>query len=333
MISRLFIGLAAVFVFSSATPEPIHAQAASIDPYAIFEQTQEAWAVQRYPTNIAYTIVVHIVENGTPVTESYTSSYDALHDIIHVDPISDYEREHPPDGRGVKLNLGLPFLTKRVDKQARPIDFLGVPLLEPTYSFGIGPHVTARALTSAELVNEIRAEYHDVRRSQPSDIKTIAHIVVSNRAYTISYAGREMIRGVDCDHLSLRATRNPSRNRLREVWIDRSTHRTVRALIALNFIRGVGTNVPWRIDFGMHDGALYIASETALGPVRTESSESYGASHTYSQASIAFDNLHTKTHFSQLPSFFEPPADGAILREPNDIGDGVQEENSTTRPI
>ncbi len=324
MMSRVSVTLAAAFVLLGVAAPP-----AQGDPYAIFNRTQEEWALQKYPTNLSYDVVVHVVDQGKALTERYATTYDAVKGTIHVNPISDYERAHPPDGRGVNFF----FFGKQLNKAARPIDFMGVPILEPTYSFGIGPHVVGRQATSQEIVNEIRRQYHDTVRPASSSLSTIARLVSTNHAYAITYAGREAVRGVDCDHLSLRPTRNPGRNRLRELWIDHATHRTVRAIIGLNFIRGLGTKVPWRIDFGMHSGALYIASETALAPVHTEAVLSGESSRTYTVATVAFENLHTQTTFSHLPSFFEPPADGALLREPDDIGDGVWKENGGARPI
>ena len=324
MTSRMCVMLAAAFAFLGVAAPPTQG-----DPYAMFNWTQEEWALQKYPTNLSYDVVVQVVDQGKPLTERYATTYDAMKGTIHVNPISDFERAHPPDGRGVNIF----FLTKQLNKSTRPIDFMGVPILEPTYSFGIGPHVLARKATSQEIVNEIRRQYHDTARPDNSGLKTIARLVSTNHAYAITYAGRESVRGVDCDHLSLRPTRDPGRNRLRELWIDHATHRTVRAIIGLNFIRGLGTKVPWRIDFGMHAGALYIASETALAPVHTEASLGGESSRTYTVATIAFENLHTQKAFSHLPSFFEPPADGALLREPDDVGDGIRKENGGARPI
>ncbi len=313
MIGRMSVMFALSFALLGIAGPP-----AAVNPYALYEQTQEQWALQRYPMNLSYDLVVHIVENGTPATETYTSTYDAFHGKIRVNPISDYELAHPPDGRGVKFGAGIvggPSI--RMDKPNRPIDFLGIPLLEPTYSFGIGPHVAARKKTSEEILNEIRREFHDTVQPHTSTMKTIARIVSASKAYIIRYVGRENIRGIDCDHLALLPTRDAGRNRLRDIWIDHATHRSVRAIIGLNFVRGLGTKVPWRIDFGMADGALYVTSETALAPVQVETSSLQ--THTYSSASIAFEHLQPQTKFSHFPSFFEPPASGAMLQEPGDF--------------
>ncbi len=58
--------------------------------------------------------------------------------------------------------------------------------------------------------------------------KTIGAVQVRVRPYAIVFAGDEVVEGKDTAHLSLRPFRDPKKNVLRDVWIDRKTNGVVR---------------------------------------------------------------------------------------------------------
>lgn len=276
-----------------AAPAP-----AAPDPYFLFSQARRYWETQTYPPYLDYTVTVEVDYRGEHRVEHYASAFDATSGAIWVDPISDYELAHPATGSGIGFNLsGGP-------QPAPDQDFLGVPMLSPTYTFTIGrfrPAAASHPKTDAEIVAEVRAQFHDPDRrmkktphptpapSVPSvdGMHEIAAVVAYRRAYAITLVGDEAIDGRDCFHLHLEPMHADGRYRLRDLWLDKTTYATVRANTALNFVDGPGTRVPWTIDFGDVAGAHYIRTETSDAPVTY-------ASHHYAQVRIRFDDVRPR---------------------------------------
>jgi hypothetical protein len=133
---------------------------AAPDPYQIFGNARAYWHEQRYPMLLDYAIAVDVTEGGNERVEHYRSEYDAVQGVVSVDPMSDYQLAHPVVPKGIDLGI----LGFRLNKPLPAVDWLGVPHLAPTYSFGMAPFVPAPTPTpfnSAALVDEIRKEFHD----------------------------------------------------------------------------------------------------------------------------------------------------------------------------
>ncbi|MDE2482309.1 MAG: hypothetical protein KGN02_08980 [bacterium] len=263
---------------------------ASPDPYSIYAQARSAWRENRYPPQIAYDVAVAVTEGGKERVERYRSAYDARRGVVRVDPVSDYELAHPVKPTGV--NLALLFL--RVGKPLPPVDFLGVPRLAPTYSFGMSGFVPAPSPTpfdSAALVREIRADFHDPNpreRATPtpraSELPEIAFESASHHDYTVTLLGSDEVAGHACYHLRLRPMRDPRHLRLRELWVDQASFATWKIVEALNFANGPGTTVPWTIRFADLGGAHYIAREDADAPIRA-------GGEIYERAEVRFEHV------------------------------------------
>lgn len=264
------VGLCAIAIASAFAP----ARAAAPDPYQIFANARAYWLQQRYPMQLQYRIAVDVIEGGKERVEHYDARYDAVDDIVSVDPTSDYERMHPVKPTGINLGLLVP-----IGKPLPAIDFIGVPHLAPNYSFGMAPFLPAPTPTpfnSMALVDDIREQFHDPnpRKSKPSaspspSLREIGAVIAQNREYSITLVDTEAIDGHDCYHLALKPMRDPGRFRIREAWIDAKTYAPWQLKDAVNFIDGPATSVPWTIRFTDLDGAHYIAQEQAGAPLST----------------------------------------------------------------
>lgn len=280
---------------------------AASDAYAIFAQARHVWADQHYPDYLTYTVAVDVTERGVEKSKHYHLAYDALSDKIGVNPVSDEELAAPPDPNGVTLHLiprrnYQPILDKQIGNPGEAVDYLGVPIISPTYSFGMTPeNEDPDQVDSATLVQQIRQQFNDpvpqskVAQSVQNDgVKTIASVTTFVRHYTITDAGEETVGGIPCYHLLLHPTADPQKYRLREVWVDQSDYQTRQLVSSGNF---TGSNVPWLITFANFDGAEVIASETALAPVGV------GAHH-YEHASVSFEDIAQAQRPSHPLSFF-----------------------------
>ncbi len=303
----LFIVLAAALAAVNA------AAAAEPNPYTIFANARSYWLAQRYPQMLAYDVAVAVTEGGKQRVERYDSALDARTGRIVVDPVSDYELAHPVKPKGINLGLLFP-----IGKPLPPIDFLGVPHLAPTYSFGMAPFVPAPTPTpfdSAALVRDIRREFHDPNprvsspAPSPSGLQTIVVTAASARDYTIRLLGEEPVDGHLCYHLALHPTHDPQRLRIREAWIDEHTFAVWKLIDALNFKSGAGTTVPWTIRFADLDGAHYIAEEDANAPLRA-------GGEIYTRTTVRFELLRAVARMPLGPPIVAGVARGERLEEP-----------------
>ncbi|MBV8721996.1 MAG: hypothetical protein JO277_07590, partial [Candidatus Eremiobacteraeota bacterium] len=180
---------------------------------------------------------------------------------------------------------------RHVGNPEEAVDYLGVPMLAPNYSFGIAPYVPEEATTAQErdaLIAAIRNQYNDPMSASKAQqlgasdgLEEIGRVTSRDRDYEIAFEGVEHVDGGDAYHLSLQPKRSPNRFRLRDLWIDVGSGATRKLVTAGNF--GDGT-VPWEITFGSIGGAQYIVREDALAPVGV-------GRHLYERAAITFENL------------------------------------------
>jgi hypothetical protein len=285
---KAFSAIAAAAVCAGLFAAPAHAQP---DPYQIFANARQYWMQQRYPTELQYQVAVDIVEGGKERVEHYDTTYDAVNNVVHVDPMSDYERDHPVKPSGFNFSL---FGALAVNKPLQPVDFLGFPRLRPNYSFGMAPFVPAPSPTpfnDMALVEQIRKEFHDPnphkKKPAPSaspSLPEIATVIAQNRDYTITLLGTDTIDSHACYHLGLKPVHDPGRYRIREAWVDESTFAPWQLKDSLNFVSGPGTTVPWTIRFADIAGAHYIAEEKADAPMSVDGE-------IYTQASVRFESI------------------------------------------
>jgi hypothetical protein len=289
-IMRL-IGLISVVSLAFATSAGAD-EAVSPDANQIFARARAVWDTQTYPTRIDYIVTVRVTQNGIPERSHYAAEYSPVSADLHVVATSDEQlaQAHVAEGINVRITRqsgGKTTMSIPVNVES-PTDYLGVPLLEPTYSFGLA---RAHAIVSQKL-NPLPPE------EAPG---VIGSVVARARTYDISYVGEEEYALGRVHHLSLRPLRDPGRYRLRELWVDTVRFTTVKAVTEGNFVDGPGTRVSWTTTFQTVDGALYIDTEKANAPLR------YGAQK-FEDATISFETIQAhhgmpppKFLFSQLP--------------------------------
>ncbi len=261
------------------------------DPYAIFAKARDVWAMQQYPKTVAYAVDVSATgDTGSTGHRHYHEYWSALtNQVVIKPPVSDEQLEHPykpsPGVNFMGWNVGGPREGSGVK------DFIGPPMLSPNYSFGISIYAAPSDLTPAQLVEQIRREYHDPAPQkvsaleQQTGLRTIASVSTTAHAYRIAQVGIEPDDLGSAYHLSLAPLENPSRYRLRDVWIDTATFFVERARIAGNFTDAATMGVSWMIRYRQIGGATYIAQEDAEQPIIGY----HGLM--YSQFRVSFDSI------------------------------------------
>jgi hypothetical protein len=314
---KRFLAACALVAFATCLT-PTQAAPVQGDPYDIFARARAVWSLQHYPHYLSYTIAVQVTERGVDKTKHYHLSYDSQTDNIDVNPVSDEEKAAPPVPTGFLWHLKpkrqfQTLFDKKVGNPGEAVDYLGVPKLAPTYSFGMGANAgTEDGRNDDALVAQIRAQYNDPMpaakdRELTSDgkLKSIASVTSRAHNYTIQLDGVETIAGTPCYHLTLKPNGNPRVFRLRDLWVDTQTFQTRQLVTDGNF---TASAVPWLITFESVGGALYIASEAALAPVGV-------GPHRYERASIAFQAITPSTAPTRMSGTFVTKQD--LMTEPD----------------
>jgi hypothetical protein len=279
---------------------------ASADPnaYQIFDRARRVLQAQSYPDPIFYRTTIHVSEGPEDEFEHFRAEAFSGGDV-RVEGVSVEEQAAPHKSAGVNFklafsigwNTGAGGQTETVTqdahrKEASP-DYLGVPLISPSYSFGLN------------------AERDETPAQNPPDVtklRTIATVTAVGRIYRVSFLGTETIDGLYAYHLRLEPTTQPERYRIRELWIDTYTYQIVQLKTQGNFTVAPMSDVPWIVTFQDVAGSLYIKNETAMEPLV------FRHDRTFSTASITFDEIRTTDDSPPILPALDANAD---LREPN----------------
>lgn len=299
---------------------PHAARAGAPDPYQIYDRARAVWAASSYPPYISYTIDVSVNDHGVVKQKHYRALYETARNRVFVDTVSEEERVDPHTPEGVNFSLEpkrqqKTLFKRRVGRPESAVDFLGVPMLAPNYSFGVVtfvPKVAESDADRAALVEEIRREFNDPMTPQKAaelnrgaGLQQIASVVSAQRDYQITYDGVEPIDGTPCYHLSLRPVHLSDRLRLRELWVDQSSYAIRRIQTAGNF---TNDRFPWTIEVATIGGAEYLVSEQTEQPVSD-------GPHTYQSAQVSFQGM-APAAAPEHPWDLVTPAPADLLAEP-----------------
>jgi len=170
----------------------------------------------QYPRRIDYTIAVTGVDGTVARSNHYRASYRPEEDAVSVAPISQEEASKPPPvPHGFNFAFTASVCGGRCDTGSATLafpaghpdpspDLIGVPLLAPTYMFGMS--YQREGDRTAQIV-------------PPSNIPVIAVVSSQSRDYAVTLVDSPVVEGAPCYHLRLTPLRKPKTNRLRELWI------------------------------------------------------------------------------------------------------------------
>jgi len=196
-----------------------------VDPYGLFDQTRAFVAGAVYPPGLAYKVAITVSNADGSSANHYQSYFDSREDRVAVEAHSEEETLHPhvpPSGVNISI-LGFPAY---IGGREVPPDVFGVPVLTPTFMFGIA---RKRAAGQAENTDS----------TQPATpLKTIGTVITRERDYLITLIAIEDVAGHTDYHLRLKPLRDPRRFRLRDLWIDSVTKAPDRLISDGNFTEG-----------------------------------------------------------------------------------------------
>jgi hypothetical protein len=262
------------------------------DAYAIFQRTRSAVSGAAYPRRLDYTVAISGFDGDTFRENHYRASYESNDGTIREFPMSDEESASPPP---IPHGITLRIQGMTIGRAPPSADVMGVPLLAPTYAFGL----------------QFPQPQHAPQSDSPAtSLPTIAVVSTKTRDYAVTLVDVPLLDGVATYHLKLTPLRKPNVNRLRELWVDASNYLPRQAVVAGNFTDAPLTNVPWTISFATFDGAPVIACEKA------ETTLYLPHRRVVRGASIAFVNLHEPSGSPVGEPLVEPQVEGGALLEP-----------------
>jgi len=229
------------------------------EAYTIWLHARSAVTRATYPARIDYTITVSGLDGTRVATDHYRASCNPNDGTMRVFPISDEELAQPPPvphGANWSVAAGLygAFVKIPVGRPASSPDLLGVPLLQPTYAFGL----------------RYRSQTQPVGTDAAPPLPVISIVSTQSADYRVALIDTPTIDGVATYHLALTPLRRPKDNRLRELWVGATDYLPRRALVSGNFTTRPLVDVPWMIDFGVRDDAPYISRESTAATLYME---------------------------------------------------------------
>jgi hypothetical protein len=276
--------------------------------YSIFLRTRSAVTEASYPRRLDYTIFVSGLESDTPKANHYHVSCDPGDGTIRILPVSDEELASPPpqphdfDFKTLHLTLSLYGVLFRdiplpVGHPLSQPDLLGgIPILDPTYSFGLRYAHAAQPLSPQPAAS--------------SALPVIAVVATQARDYDVTLVDEPAIDGVPTYHLRLTPRRKPKDNRLRELWVGTQDYLPRQAIISGNFTVAPLVDVPWLVKFVIIDGAPYIADEL------TDATLYLAHRRVVHDAAVAFQNVREPDGSIVDEPLVAPNADATNLVEP-----------------
>jgi hypothetical protein len=278
------------------------------DAYAIFLKARTAVTAAQYPGVLNYTIAVSGDNGNTQRVNHYSASCAPIDGTILVNPISTEQAAQPPKPHGANLWLDFQIawnpgpggghvgtLSTPAGRPEDSGDVIGVPILSPTYMFGM----------------RYRSDSHPNPSARQTPFPVIAVVSAERPDYAISLWGTATVDGVGTYHLGLTPLREPKANRLRELWVGKSDYLPRKAVVAGNFTIAPLVDVPWTIDFSVLHGAPFIqdehANQTLFLPHRR----------VVRNATITFENVRDGSESTPFDSaLVQPPDTQTSLVEP-----------------
>jgi hypothetical protein len=269
------------------------------DPYAIFLRTRSAVTYAAYPRRIDYTIAVSGVEGGKLKANHYRASLQPGDGTVRIFPISDEELAapppHPHDFQFSQVSVQ--GYTVPVGHPPPNPDLIGVPVLAPTYAFGLA-------------VRPADARGQDDGTAPAGGLPVIAVVSSSARDYAVALLDVPNVDGLPTYHLKLTPLRMPKTNRLRELWVGVDDYLPRKAIVAGNFTLAPLVDIPWTVTFDDASGTLLIATERASATLFLPHHR------VVRDAAIAFENVHDAVGSPIGEPLVEPAMTSNTLVEP-----------------
>ncbi|GAC1308196.1 MAG: hypothetical protein NVSMB19_21340 [Vulcanimicrobiaceae bacterium] len=293
---------------AAAAPQPAPAPSATPVPNPAaeraFARAREVWRARTDVPYVRYGALVRYLHNGHVFDTWWDANYRSGDGALALARLHDADEENHRL-RGVPFSIfGLKIFD--TNRDAEPIR-LDQPRIDPASSFGVlnrfGTTIVPRAAPSTPPRSPGDGTLPDFtlrpKVSPTPELREISRVEASTREYAIDIGGTETIAGVAALHLTLVPLRDPKVNRLRDLWLDPATFRTLQTRVQGLLNGKPYDGVPWTVKYVVVDGRQYIQQIVADEPLK------FGLDTTIPKLEFDFVDYHFP---ADVPKFtFERP--------------------------
>lgn len=246
----------------AAEPAPTPTPTQNAEAERDFMRARDWWRARADVPYVRYGALVRYLHDGHVFDNWWDVNYRSADGALALFRLIDIDEEHHRL-RGVPFSIfGLKIFD--TNKDAEPIR-LDQPRIDPASSFGVvtrlGKPVVVRGGSSAHPAATAPTPL-------PSDdLREIGRIESMTRAYNIRLAGTETIAGSPALHLTLEPLHDPKINRLRDLWLDPATYRTLQARVQGILDGKPYDGIAWTVHYVLVDGRQYLQQIVADEPL------------------------------------------------------------------
>jgi hypothetical protein len=241
----------------------------------LFAQARDEWRVRTDVPFLHYGALIRYLHNGH-VFDNWWDSYARTSDgQVSLDRLVDPDEDRRRLS-GVPFSIfGFTFFD--TNKDAEPIR-IEEPRISPVETFGLVTRPGAQLAPPPDDSEPSDAPSDapsgapvDAPGSRPSPQGTPLRELIrveAERDYRITLVGTEQLRDGPALHLTLVPLRYPNLNRLRDLWIDPTTHRTMQLRVQGILNGKPYDGISWTIHYVELEGRNYLQQVVADAPLR-----------------------------------------------------------------
>jgi len=244
-------------------PEPSVEPTPNAAAERLFERAKTAWRARsdlpylRYGALVRYLHDGHVFDNWW---DAYFRTSDGSLSLMRLVDIAEDKRRLG----GIPFSIfGLKVFDTNAD--AEPIR-LDPPRLAPIDSFGVVGREMRPGARPAPITSPSAPEETPDPKATP--LREITHVEIAPREYQVEIVGNEQVMDIATVHLHLTPLRDPDIHRLRDLWLDSATNRTVQLDVHGILSGEPYDKVDWTVRYVELDGRNYVQQIIADQPLR-----------------------------------------------------------------
>ena len=250
------LGLVLLGAKSPPTPEPTPSP--NVQAEQDFAKVREVWRERTDPPYLRYGALERY-QHGKYVVDTWWDAYYRTSDgALKLERLHDIPAENARL-KGVAFSIfGATIFDTNPDSDAIRVD---EPRIDPDSSFGL------KSRFGATLTLASPSPAPSASGAATEALREITRVEANTRAYQVEIAGTETIASAPALHLQLTPLRDPKVNRLRDVWVDPASYRTIAVRVQGLLDGKPYDGIPWMVHYVVLDGRNYVQQIVAEAPL------------------------------------------------------------------